>query len=224
MNNSQGSSFNDQPPQRAPRASWGWDDIKGRIKELVGFLPQYLKNPVEGIKRVPSWDWPTVILLEILISAITGVLSGIVARHFLAIIFGLILAPVMGLVLSFIISGIIYYACLFILRTEVEFRRVFVIVVLAKIPSQILGIIIPLIKFVTLVSIIVTGLLLIVGISENFMLERKRVSQIIGSIACFALLYWLYTMVLDVTTNRIKVQDYTPDSLNQIHKELDEGK
>ncbi len=223
MNSSQGFDHQQNPP-RSPRSSWTWADIKGRTKEILKFLPAYLKNPVEGIKRVPSWDWPTVILLEILFSAATGFLTGIVARHFLSVVAGLILAPIMGLILSFIISGVVYYACLFILRTEVEFRRIFVIVVLAKIPSQILGILTPLIKFVTFGSIIVTALLLIVGISENFMLERKKVSQIIGTVAGFALLYFLYTMVLDVTTNRIKVQDYTPDSLSQIHKELNEGK
>jgi hypothetical protein len=223
MDNSQGFNHQQNPP-RSPQSHWNWTDIKGRTREIIKFLPHFLKNPVEGIKRVPSWDWPTVILLEILFSAATGLLTGIVARHFLSVLAGLVLAPIMGLILSFIISGIVYYACLFIMRTEVEFRRVFVIVVLAKIPSQILGILTPLIKFITFGSIIVTALLLIVGISENFMLERKRVSQIIGTVAGFALLYWLYTMVLDVTTNRIKVQDYTPDSLSQIHKELNEGK
>ncbi len=221
MTNSNGFKQHDSPA--APNQNWNWDSIRGRIKEILKFLPAFLKNPVEGIKRVPSWDWPTVILLEILFSATTGFLTGIVARHFLSVLAGLILAPIVGLILSAIISGLLYYACLFILRTEVEFRRVFVIVVLAKIPSQILSILTPLIKFITFGSIIVTALLLIVGISENFILERKRVSQIVGVAAGFALLYWLYTMVLDVTTNRIKVQDYTPDSLSQIHKELNDG-
>jgi hypothetical protein len=212
------------PPPKSPLSYWNWADIKGRTREIVSFLPQFLKNPVEGIKRVPSWDWPTVILLEILLSMVTGFLTGIFSRNFLSVVFGLIAAPVMGVILSFILAGIFYYACLFVMRTEVEYKRVFVIVVLAKIPSQILGILYPLVNFITLFSIIVTALLLIVGLSENFMLERKKVSQVVGVIAGLAMMVWLYSTVINVTSNRIKIQEITPDSLNQIHKEMGETK
>jgi hypothetical protein len=130
----------------------------------------------------------------------------------------------MGVILSFILAGIFYYACLFVMRTEVEYKRVFVIVVLAKIPSQILGILYPLVNFITLFSIIVTALLLIVGLSENFMLERKKVSQVVGVIAGLAMMVWLYSTIISVTSNRIKIQEITPDSLDQIHKEMGETK
>jgi hypothetical protein len=218
-----GSSHQDPPP-KSPLSYWNWADIKGRTREILSFLPLFLKNPVEGIKRVPSWDWPTVILLEILLSMATGFLAGIFSRNFLAVIFGLVAAPIMGVILSFILAGIFYYACLFVMRTEVEYKRVFVIVVLAKIPSQILGILYPLVNFITLFSIIVTALLLIVGLSENFMLERKKVSQVVGVIAGIAMIVWLYSTVINVTSNRIKIQEITPDSLNQIHKEMGESK
>jgi hypothetical protein len=217
---------NDGSSQLPPKDAsiWSWTDIKGRTLEILGFLPDFLKNPVEGIKRVPSWDWPTAILLEILLSIVTGVLAGIVSRSFIGVLFGLIVVPITGVILSFILAGLFYYGCLFIMKTQVEFRKIFIIVVLAKIPSQLLGILSPLINFVTLFSIIVTALLLIVGISENFMLERKKVSQIVGTVAGIAMLVWLYSTVVNVTSNRIKVQEYNNDSLDQIHKELSETK
>jgi hypothetical protein len=213
-----------QPPPSHDSKFWAWKNIKVRAKEIILFLPEYLRNPVEGIKHAPAWDWSTVLLLEILFSASTGLLTGIVARHFLAIIGGLILSPIVGVILSFIVSGLIHYTCLFLMKTEVEFKKVFIIVVLAKIPSQILGILVPLIKFIPLIGIIVTALLLIIGISDNFMLDRKKVSRIIGTIATITLLFWLYTIIIEVSSNHIKVQDYTPDSLDQIHKELNESK
>jgi hypothetical protein len=70
----------------------------------------------------------------------------------------------------------------------------------------------------------VSALLLIVGMSENFMLEKKRVSQIIGVLAGLAMLFWLFYTVENLTTNRIKIQEYTPDSLDQIKKEFNDSK
>jgi hypothetical protein len=208
----------DQIPNKINRLNW--QDIKSRAREIILFLPHFLKNPINGMKRVPSWDWPTVLILEILITAATSVLGGILAHHWLAILGGVIFGPIMGLVISFILSGVLYYACLFILRTELEYRKIFTVVVLAKVPSQILSILSPIAKPITLFCLVVTALLLIVGLVENFMLDKKKVTQIVGFIAGFVILAWIYSTVLEATNSHIKVQDYTPESLDQIHKEL----
>src|SRR4051812_44985015 len=100
---------------RKPNEGLNWQDLKSRAREVFLFLPLFLKNPIEGIKRVPSWDWPTVLILEILIAAATSILGGIVAKHWLAVLGGVILGPVVGLVITFILAGLLYYAFLFIL-------------------------------------------------------------------------------------------------------------
>ena len=203
-----------------PESGLNWQDVKSRFREILLFLPMYLKNPLEGMKHVPSWDWPTVLILEILLTAVTSVLGGILAHHWLALLGGILLGPIMGLAITFVLSGTLYYACLFIMRTELEFRKVFVVTVLAMVPSQILGVVSVLARPITLICLIVTALLLIVGLVENFMLDKKKVTQIVGSIAAFVILAWLYATVIDATSSRIKVQDYTPETLDQIHKEL----
>ena len=197
-----------------------WQDIKSRAREVLLFLPLFLKNPVEGMKRAPSWDWPMVLILETIIAAVTSVLGGIVARHWFAVIGGIILGPISGLVISFILAGVLYYACLFVMKTELEFRKIFVIVVMAQVPSQILAILAPIARPITLICFILTSVLLVVGLVENFMLDKKKVSQIVGAIAGFVILIWMYATIVEATSTHIKVQDYTPESLDQIHKEL----
>jgi len=221
--------MNDQPGQQPPNDhrplfELNLDDINARIKELITFLPHFFKNPIEGIKHVPSWDWPTVIILESIVAAATSVLGGVVARHFLAILGGIFVGPIMGLLLSFIISGVIYYAVLFLMKTELEYRKVFIVVVLAKLPAHFLEIVAPLGRApIHFLAIVITSSFLILGLVYNFMLERKKTFQIVSFLAGIALLMWAYTTVVDVTTKNIKVQDYTPESLDQIHKELNEG-
>jgi hypothetical protein len=125
-----------------PNRRLNFQDLIVRAREIVFFLPTFLKNPLEQMKRVPSWDWPTVIILEILLSATTSVIGGILSRHWrwLAIVGGLIIGPLMGLIVSAFITAVLYYSCLFILKTELEIRKIFIVVVLAEIPWQILGI------------------------------------------------------------------------------------
>jgi hypothetical protein len=218
------TSSTSQPPEKnSTPFKVSWNEIKIRIKEVLSFLPAYLKNPLEGIKHVPSWDWWTVIILEILLGAICGALSGVVSRHILAIFGGLIVEPITSLLVSVVVSGIMYYACLFLLKTELDFKRVFIVVVLAKLPAEILSVISPVAKPITLLGIVATTVLLIVGFTENFMLDKKKVSQIVGTLAGVLILFWFYSLVTEISSTRIKVQDYTPESLDQIHKELSEG-
>lgn len=217
------------PPERPPNDhrpffEFTLDDISARLRELLTFLPTFFKNPIEGIKRVPSWDWPTVIILETFVAAITSALGGIVARHFLAVLGGIFVGPIMGLLISFISAGILYYAVLFIMKTELEYKKVFIVVVLAKLPAHFLEILAPFARApVHFFAIVLTASFLITGLVYNFMLEKKKTFQIVGGLTVIALIMWAYSTVVDVTTKNIKVQDYTPESLDQIHKELNES-
>ena len=73
------------PPGFNPKSffDFNWNDIKSRGREVFRYLPTFMKNPIEGMKRVPSWDWPTAILLEILVAAVTSFFTGVVSRHVL---------------------------------------------------------------------------------------------------------------------------------------------
>lgn len=211
-----------QTPNTNP-LGFDWNELKSRFNEVRAFMPIFIKNPLEGIKRVPNWDWWTIILLEVIIGAVCGFLSGIVSRHFLAVFGGLIVGPIMNLFITAVISGIMYYAGLFILKTELDFKKIFIVVVFAELPAQVLSILSPIARPITLICIIVTSLMLIVGMVENFMLDKKKMTQIIGALGGLLVVFWIYSVAVEATSTRIKVQDYTPESLDQIHKELSEG-
>ncbi|MBK9293334.1 MAG: YIP1 family protein [Oligoflexia bacterium] len=206
-----------------PGFKLNWNEVKLRLKEVFLFMPQYLKNPHEGIKRAPHWDWWTIIILEISLGILTGILSGLVSRHILAILGGIIIAPIMNLIVSATITGIMYYICLFLLKTEIEFKKLFTVVVLAKIPSQLLSVVSPIAKPIALICIVMAAFLLVVGLVENFMLDKKKVTKIVGTLAGILILFWLYSVIIDATGTKIKVQEYTPESLDQISKEIGEA-
>ncbi len=202
---------------------FSWTEINKRLREIAVYLPTYFRNPVEGIKHVPQWDWPTLLILETTIGILIGVLGGIISGHVFAAFLGLIIGPVMNLLTTSITAGVMYYICLFSFKVELEFRKVFTIVILAALPGQILSTVWTLARPIGLISVVVTTLLLIIGFSENFLLDKKKLSQILGAIAIVVIIFWLMSMIGDISSSHIKVQDFTPESLDQIHKELGEG-
>ena len=110
------------------------------------------------------------------------------------------------------------------MKTELEFKKVFIVVVLSKLPAQFVEVLAPLGRApIHLISIVLTASFLSIGLVYNFMLEKKKTVQIVGALALIAVLMWAYTTIEEVTTKNIKVQDYTPESLDQIHKELNQG-
>lgn len=199
------------------------EDAKASLHKILAYLPTYFRNPLEAIKKVPEWDWLTIILLSGIISALSSTLYGIVGGKILNIFLGFIIGPVMGLVLSFILSGVIFYACEFILRSPVHFKTIFTIFVLANVPAQILNILTPLSGLITFVCILTTAGLLIIGLVENLKLDRKKTVKIVGSLTLIVSFFWLLAFIRDFTSSgSVKIQHYTPQSLEQIRKELNE--
>jgi len=208
--------------QRSQFIRIDWNDIKARALEIARYLPSYFRNPIESIRRVPSWDWTTAIILQVLISITCGVLGGLVARSFLSVfVTGVFVRPVMGLIATFLWTTIFYYAFIFIEKLQLEYRKIYVIVVLAMIPYFISGIFSPLFKPLEIIGIVASAGMLIRGFTDNFLIERKRVTRIVAALAILVSSAILINYFQDHTSSRYQVPDnYTPESLEQIQKEM----
>ncbi len=200
-----------------------FEEISARIKDLIQYLPHYFKNPIAGIKRVPAWDWYTLLILQVCVSAIVSCLTGVVTANLLQIFGGLILGPIYGLLFSFLVTIILYYVFLFLMDTQLEFRKMYTVVVLAGLPASIINIFGSLIWPISLLALAGFSWLLILGISDNFLLDRKRVSKVILPMVILCSLVIFFSVIKTLTSSRVQIQEFTPESLDQIHKELNES-
>lgn len=200
------------------------EELLTRAKALLKYLPQYLAHPVNGIKRVPAWDWHTLLILQIGVSAIISSLTGVVTRNLIQVFLGLIfIGPIYGLVFSFIVTIILYYVFLFMMDTQLEFRKMYTVVILAGLPASIFSIFGALFWPFSFVALAVFAYLLIVGISENFLLDQKRVSRIILPLILIVSVVIFFSVIQTLTSARVRIQDYTPESLDQINRELEKA-
>lgn len=198
-----------------------WAYIQTRLINGLSHLAVFMKNPVEGIKKAPAWDWPTAVIVSSVVSAVTGILNGIVDGNILGIITGFILKPFYGVIISGIIAGVLYYACMFLLNATLEFKKLFIIVILAFVPGQILSILTPLFKPVHIAATMVTAYLTIVGLSDNFLLDRKRVTKIIGILAGAYILIFTLGYLQQLSHSPSKARGFSPETLDQIARELE---
>lgn len=172
------------------------EQILQEAKKLGLEILDFLKNPIHGIRQIPTWTWREVLLCQAAISAATGVLTGLVSRSFVQMFLALFLSPIITAAIAGISTLFLYYAFQVISGRTLSFRQLYTLLFFSNIPFFIFQIVSDLIPPITLIGLAFTGLLLIVGLVENFQLPKKHVLYLVAAIYLAFFIIW--------TSNRVK--------------------
>jgi hypothetical protein len=123
-----------------------------------------------------------VILAQVIVTMISGVLSGIVHRSIGSIFWNIIQTPILTLITTFISSLFFYYTFQIFNERIIDFKKLFTTVFFANIPFFIFQIISGFFPPVLLIGLAFTAFLLIVGFVENFQLPRKFVIRLVAGL------------------------------------------
>ncbi|NJM10453.1 MAG: hypothetical protein HC883_06295, partial [Bdellovibrionaceae bacterium] len=82
-----------------------WTLIREKLKKAVLTLPHFFKNPVQGMRTLPDWDWPTMLLLQGAFAAACAVIANVLDRDIVGIVTGLVIAPISSIVVVAVITG-----------------------------------------------------------------------------------------------------------------------
>lgn len=162
-------------------------DPKNLIRELIEFI----KNPIEKITNLPDWNWPSVFTVQILLALVSGILAGLIKMNFYRMLYGLFLMPIVTTISALLLALFIYYYFQFMENRTESFRKIFILVILSSIPFYIFQIASEYFAPITLIGFGFTSLLAIVGLNENFKVEKKRAYFLIGTLFIFVLLAWI---------------------------------
>lgn len=197
-----------------------WTLIRAKLREALLALPYFFRNPVQGMRTLPDWDWPTMLLLQGAFAAACASLAHILQRDILGFITGLILAPLSNISIVFIASGFFFYTFLFFFKREIPFRQIYLHVLFAALPVQLVSIISGFVPPVILVGLAAATLLLYVGFTDVFQLDRKRTRNLLAGILAIYLLFWAVSLVRTTTRFERQRMKATPESLDILEKEL----
>jgi len=197
-----------------------WPQIRLKLREAVLVLPHFCKNPVAGMQNLPHWDWPTILILQGAFAAGCSVVTNILERDLLGVVFGLVLAPLAIYLVTAIGSAIFLYTFLFWFQRELPFQRIYLHLVFAAIPTQIVAIISGMIPPVLLIGAAASLLLLFVGFNHNFQLERPKLKKLLVGLMALYFAFWMVHILRVSSRQELRRLKATPESLDILEKEL----
>lgn len=162
-------------------------DLRKILDTLIGFV----KDPLTQISKIPDWNWSSLFFVQIMISISSGLLAGLIKLNFYRMAAGIFIMPFVSTITSLLMATFFYYYFQFFENRTEDFRKLFTFVVLASIPFYIFQIISEYFAPITLIGLGFSFLLAIVGLCENFKLEKKRSYQLIGLLFTLVLITWI---------------------------------
>lgn len=202
-------------------STYSWPLIKSKLREAVLALPNFFKNPIQGMRQLPNWEWPELVILQCAFASTMAMLKSIIDRSLVGLV-NVVIAPFAAVIVIGLVAWIITYAFKFFNDRDVDLRLVYTNLVFAAIPSQITNILSKYIPGVNLCGLAATLILLHVGLTHNFYANpRKLKNGFIGLFVAAALI-----TVLSLVKNQFRREDMrqkaTPESLDILEKEFNE--
>lgn len=165
------------------------------VKEIILYIFNFLKHPVEKIKILPDWNWTILIITLISVSMGSGVITGLVPPNFFRIMGGIVISPLVGVVTTGLGALFIYYYFQVYEKRTCSYRKIFTLFLLANIPFFIFQVGSELVPPITLVGFAFTALLLAVGLTENFQMDKRRSIRLVSILLAIVFILWLWNRI-----------------------------
>jgi hypothetical protein len=189
-----------------------------RAMDSLHLLQRYVKNPVQAMRELPDWDWSTLLFFFMSVAAICGFLGAIVSRHLLAIIPGIIVLPISSTLAAFCVTGFFYYTYAFFFHREIALKTLFTIVALASLPVLVTLIFSSWLIPLNLVGFLASGMLLVVGLTENTHVDRRKLMKLVGAIYLVYVVFWVVSTIR-THSEREEYKDPTSNAVEILEKE-----
>lgn len=196
-------------------------------KSVFEYFKSYFKNPLFAIKNTPSWDWATVLVVQLSLSLLIGIVADFFSPDSLIIFKGVFIFPLSSFLSTFLGTGFFYFLFLVFFNLETSFLKLYTIVFLSHVPFLVLRIIKVWVAPIELIGFAATTALLTVGFVENFQLPKKKMIRIFGALYALYFLMWMFQQLYQSKTNldfKTKMKRGTEihqnESIEEIQKEL----
>ncbi len=189
------------------------DSQKG-ARGIANYILQFIKNPIREISHLPEWPWKTAIWVQVILSMISGVLAGLIRPNFFGVLFGIIMMPIISTVMVSLLTAFLYYYFQVFEQRSAPALKLFILAVLSSVPFFIFQIASPWIPPITLIGFAFSSMLLAVGLSDNFQVEKKRAVRLAIILFSVVLIVWIGNQVNNYRMERSATQQALPSSEN----------
>lgn len=197
-----------------------WPLVREKLKDALLTLPHFFKNPIQGMRALPTWEWPETLILQAIFAAICFLLGNLIQRDVIGMALSPLLGPLASLLSVGITAGAFYYIFLFFFQRELPYKQLYMHVLFASLPVMIFSIVAHLIPPVKLVAVGSALILLFVGFVDNFGLPKERVKKVLLALMAGYTIGWIGNQVRQTTNHDNMRLKATPESMDILEKEL----
>lgn len=170
-------------------------NLQFKTKKSIVFLIWFFKNPIEEIKHLPEWSLRNLLIVHFVFSIFSGFLAGLVSVNKWNVLFGILIFPFISLILTLVLSTFFYYYFQVFEKKTMPFLKILTLTIFANFPFFILQIGSNYIPPISIIGLLFTGMLIIVGLTENFKMQKKRSIRLVGIIWFLILLVWIWNRI-----------------------------
>lgn len=169
--------------------------LKKKFHETFQYLLKFVRHPMNEIKVLPDWSWNHLIFVHLILSISSGVLAGLAAFNILLALLGIFILPIVSSIMSLLLAIFFYYYFQIFEKREVSFRRLLTLVIFTNLPFFVFQIGSYYLPPLTLLGFAFTGFLLVIGLSENFQLEKKRSLRLVLILFAVVFVVWVFGLI-----------------------------
>jgi hypothetical protein len=160
--------------------------------EIFHYLKNFAKNPMTEIGRLPEWNWTRVMFLQLILTVTSGVMSAFVVRNFSTwkLAQGIIIFPFVATTIGLILSSFFYYYFQVFEKRTVSFLKLVTLVFISNTFFYLFHIVAGYFAFGDILGMAFSGMLLIVGLTENFEMQKRRSIRLVGVLFALIFLVW----------------------------------
>jgi hypothetical protein len=151
------------------------------IRDTCESILKFLRHPIEQVKFIPDWSWRRVLISICVLSALSGFLKNLIIGSSLIAVLSIISNPILTLLMILTSCVFFYYSLQVFLNKTVDFKKLFVLLFFANLPLIFFQVLAEVIAPVTLIGLLFSCFITIVGIHENFGVEKKWAFRIVGA-------------------------------------------
>jgi len=167
------------------------NSLQHRLKKIIQFLPGFYANPIEKIKYAIRRDWLDILLIQVLVSLVSGILTGLVEQSLIFLFWGIFFFPILAVILSFVFALVVHYSIIIFFEIQPSLRRTYHLVVLANLPFLLIRVASPILASVDILGFVLTTFLLSVGLIEDYRLDKQKVIKLMAALCAIVIMTWL---------------------------------
>ncbi len=165
------------------------------LREMPSLILRLLRDPLGTVRRPLNFSWLSIFALLALSALFSGAIAGAITHNVIDFLIGLFIFPLTSVVSAIVFGFFIYYFFSLFQSTFLDYRRLMSLVSVALIPYFLFHSVSSYLSPIDLLGFAFTCVLLIVGLVEQFGLERKICARLIIGLAVLFFIVWSVSQI-----------------------------